>query len=66
MQLSRNKICGNCGSKYFISDRSLGGRIVCKICGSSSVKSLGLVNSKNKNVYYLLLIFSVFLLILII
>ena len=34
-----NKVCFNCGSSSFVSDRSLGGKIVCSKCGSSSFKN---------------------------
>ena len=33
--MSLNKVCFNCGCTSFVSDRSLGGKIVCVKCGSS-------------------------------
>ena len=36
--MSVNRVCFNCGSSSFVSDRSLGGKIVCSKCGSSSFK----------------------------
>ncbi len=36
--MSVNRVCFNCGSSSFVSDRSLGGKIVCSRCGSSSFK----------------------------
>ncbi len=36
--MSVNKVCFNCGSSSFVSDRSLGGKIVCSKCGSSSYR----------------------------
>ena len=57
------KICLRCGCNSFISDRSLGGRIVCKRCGSSSIKYKGFSFSKNKNILYLILIFIVILIV---
>ena len=36
--MSLNRVCFNCGSSSFVSDRSLGGKIVCSKCGSSSFK----------------------------
>jgi len=36
--MSKNRVCFNCGSSSFVSDRSLGGKIVCSKCGSSSFK----------------------------
>jgi len=37
--MSKNRVCFNCGSSSFVSDRSLGGKIVCSKCGSSSFKN---------------------------
>ena len=59
------KICLRCGCNSFISDRSLGGRIVCKRCGSSSIGYKGFVSPKNKNILYLMIIIVVFLIIII-
>ena len=36
--MSSNRVCFNCGSSSFVSDRSLGGKIVCSKCGSSSFR----------------------------
>ena len=37
--MSLNRVCFNCGSSSFVSDRSLGGKIVCSKCGSSSFRN---------------------------
>ena len=37
--MSVNRVCFNCGSSSLVSDRSLGGKIVCSKCGSSSFKN---------------------------
>ena len=37
--MSVNRVCLNCGSSSFVSDRSLGGKIVCSRCGSSLFKN---------------------------
>ena len=66
MQIAKNKICGRCGSSKLISDRSLGGKIVCVKCGSSFIKTKGTLNSSNKKLYYLLLILLVIFLVVII
>ena len=66
MQKTDNKICGRCGSRNLISDRSLGGKIVCVRCGSSFIKTRGLLNASNRNFYYLLLILFVILLVVLI
>ena len=65
MQRYIKRICGRCGSSNLISDRSLGGKIVCVKCGSSSIRTKGLINANNKNFYYLLLILLVFFLVII-
>ena len=65
MQKANNRICGRCGSSNLISDRSLGGKIICVNCGSSSIKTKGLINSGNRNFYYFLLIFLVIFLVII-
>ncbi len=46
--MSVNRVCFNCGSSSFVSDRSLGGKIVCSKCGSSIFKnkSSSLLNRK--------------------
>ncbi len=59
------KVCLNCGCQSFISDRSLGGKIVCKRCGSSSITYKGLQITKNRNLSFLIIIVVVFLLIII-
>ena len=58
------KICLRCGCNSFISDRSLGGRIVCKRCGSSSIGYKGFLSIKNKNFLYLMIILVVFLIVI--
>ena len=59
------KICLKCGCNSFIYDRSLGGRIVCKRCGSCSIGYKGFLSLKNKNFLYLMIIFVIFLIIVI-
>ena len=65
MLKANKRICGRCGSSSLISDRSLGGKIVCVKCGSSFIKTKGLVNASNKYFYYLLLIILVIFLVVI-
>ena len=66
MQIAKKKICGRCGSSNLISDRSLGGKIVCVKCGSSFLKAKGPLISGNKNFYYLLLILLIIFLVVLI
>ena len=40
-----DRVCFNCGSSSFVSDRSLGGKIVCSKCGSSLFR-------KNKSSFF--------------
>ena len=59
--MSINRVCFNCGSSSFVSDRSLGGKIVCSKCGSSSFKnttSSFIKNRINKNLQVFDLILS--------
>ena len=65
MQIAKKKICGICGSSKLISDRSLGGKIVCIKCGSSFIKTKGIFNSSNKFLYYFILILLVIFLVVI-
>ena len=66
MQIANKRMCGRCGSINLISDRSLGGKIVCVKCGSSFIKTKGLLASSNRNIYYILLIILVIFLVLLI
>ena len=66
MQRVNKRICGRCGSSNLISDRSLGGKIVCVKCGSSFIKTGSLLNSSNRNFYFLLLILLVIFLVVLI
>tara|TARA_Y100001978_G_scaffold143741_1_gene128804 strand:- start:564 stop:764 length:201 start_codon:yes stop_codon:yes gene_type:complete len=59
MQKVSNKICGRCGGTNLISDRSLGGKIVCVKCGSSFIKTRSLISSPNRNFYYFFLVLVV-------
>ena len=45
--MNSNKICLNCGSSDLVSDRSLGGKMVCFKCGSSSFRNKSLFKMKN-------------------
>ena len=66
MQKAINKICGRCGSDNLISDRSLGGKIICVKCGSSILKNRGLINANNKKFVYFILIFIIIFIVVII
>tara|TARA_Y100000589_G_scaffold255416_1_gene244427 strand:+ start:525 stop:716 length:192 start_codon:yes stop_codon:yes gene_type:complete len=59
-----NKVCGNCGSFYLISDRSLGGKIICTKCGSSFIKTRTILGNNNKLWFFFLLIIVLFLIII--
>ena len=64
MQKAENRVCGKCGSSNLISDRSLGGKIVCVRCGSSFIKTRRLfISSSKRNFYYFLLILLVIFLV---
>ena len=59
----KNKICARCGGSNLVSDRSLGGRIICSQCGSYNFKTKGLI--VYKNMYFLLLVLIVFLIVIV-
>ena len=48
-----NRVCFNCGSSSFVSDRSLGGKMVCSKCGSTSFKKKSTSLFKGKNLVFL-------------
>ncbi len=60
-----NKICSNCGSINLISDRSLGGKIICLKCGSTSIKQRGVKKLSNKKMFYFLLFLLIVLIIIV-
>ena len=62
--MSVNKVCFNCGSNSFVSDRSLGGKIVCSKCGSSSFRRKSSSFFKRKK--FIFLAFGLAILIMII
>ena len=65
--MSVNNVCCNCGSSSFVSDRSLGGRLVCARCGSSSFrkKSSSFVKFLNrKKIIFLVIVIAIFIVII--
>ena len=63
--MNTNKVCLNCGSTDLVSDRSLGGRMVCFKCGSSSFRNNSFSPIKYKMIIYFLIGFIIFLLVII-
>ena len=59
--MSVNKVCFNCGCSSFVSDRSLGGKIVCSRCGSSSIKNKSSSFLKNKKFVFLIIAVAIFI-----
>ena len=59
-----NKVCSNCGGASFVSDRSLGGKIVCARCGSSAFKNKSSSFLKRKNLIYLAIAITIFIIII--
>ena len=63
--MSANRVCFNCGSSSFVSDRSLGGKIVCSKCGSSSFKNKSSSFLKsNKFIYFAIAIAIIFIIVI--
>ena len=63
--MKTNKICLNCGSSDLVSDRSLGGKMVCFKCGSSSFKNKSDFTLINKKFFYFIIAFIIFLIVII-
>ena len=63
--MNSNKYCLKCGSSTFVSDRSLGGKMVCLKCGSSSYgrKTFSQINNK-KIMFFVIAILIVFIIII--
>jgi len=59
-----NKVCFNCGSSSFVSDRSLGGKIVCSKCGSSSFKNKSSSFFKSKKFLFLAIAIAIFIIVI--
>ena len=60
----KNKICRRCGGSSFVADRSLGGKIVCLNCGSSSFKNKLNAHVLNKNFIFIFIALVVLLIII--
>ena len=63
--MSVNRVCFNCGSSSFVSDRSLGGKIVCSKCGSSLFKNKSSTFLKSRKLVFLAIAAIVILIIVI-
>ena len=59
-----NRVCFNCGSSSFVSDRSLGGKIVCSKCGSSSFKNKSSSFFKSNKLIFLVIGIVIFIIII--
>ena len=63
--MSLNKVCFNCGCTSFVSDRSLGGKIVCVKCGSSVFREKLKFPISSKKIIFMIIGIIVFFLIII-
>ena len=63
--MNPTKICLNCGSSDLVSDRSLGGKMVCFKCGSSSFRNKSFSPISNKKFIYLFIAFIIILIVVI-
>jgi len=61
--MNSKKICLNCGSIDVVSDRSLGGKMVCFKCGSSSFRNKSFYPTINKKIIYFAIALVILLLI---
>ncbi|MBW3073077.1 hypothetical protein CU313_04240 [Prochlorococcus marinus str. MU1404] len=62
--MSLNRVCFNCGCSSFVSDRSLGGKIVCSRCGSSSFKNKSSSFLKSKKFVFIAIALVIFIIII--
>ena len=63
--MSSNKVCLICGSSDLVSDRSLGGKMVCFKCGSSSFRNKSYSPLRNKKIIYIVIAVIVLLIVII-
>jgi ribosomal protein S27AE len=59
-----NRVCFNCGSSSFVSDRSLGGKIVCSKCGSSTFKNTTSSFIKSKKLVFVAIAIAIFIIVI--
>ena len=62
--MSVNRVCFNCGNSSFVSDRSLGGKIVCAKCGSSSFRKKSSSFFTIKKLIYLAILIAILIIII--
>ena len=62
--MNTNKVCLNCGCSELVSDRSLGGKMVCSKCGSSSFKNKSYYTLKNRKFIYFIIALIVFMIVI--
>ena len=62
--MSLNRVCFNCGGSSFVSDRSLGGKIVCSKCGSSSFKRKSSSFFKSKKFVFLAIAIAILVIVI--
>ena len=63
--MNTNKICLNCGSSDIVSDRSLGGKMVCFKCGSSSFRNKSFSPIIKKKSIYIVIALIILLIVII-
>jgi len=63
--MTSNKFCLNCGSSSFVSDRSLGGKMVCMKCGSSLFGRATFSHIYNKKIIFFVIAILVLFIIII-
>jgi len=62
--MSVNRVCFNCGSSSVVSDRSLGGKIVCSKCGSASFKKKNSSFLKSRKLVFIAIAIAIFIIII--
>ena len=62
--MSANRVCLNCGSSSIVSDRSLGGKIVCSKCGSSLFENKSSSFFKSKKFVFLAIAIAILVIVI--
>ncbi len=62
--MSGNRVCFNCGSSSLVSDRSLGGKLVCSKCGSSYFRKKSPTFFNRKKLIFLAIGIVIFMIII--
>ena len=63
--MNSDRFCLNCGCSAFVSDRSLGGKMVCIKCGSSLFRTRTFSQKNSKQIFFFVIALLVVVIIII-